>query len=159
MEQYPFIFSNKLKHRLLRHFTFWFCWWLFSTFLYSYIVAYQFLPSLERIPISATESFIFLINHLFISYTLMYMVVPHLLIKGRYFASFYSVILLVIATGLINGIISTYYLEYWRNCILNTVFGLAASPNARPQSLNFYLSLLAGLRGGLTVGGIAAPLN
>jgi sensor histidine kinase YesM len=159
MESYPFIFSNKLKYRLLRHFSFWACWWLFSTFLYSYVVAYQYLPDYNRLPIAATEAFIYLINHIFISYTLVYFVVPHLLIKGRYVASVVAVVALILATGFINAIISTYFLDMWRNYLLAHIFGLHYVAEGVALHNKFYLSLLAGLRGGITVGGMAASIK
>jgi hypothetical protein len=117
------------------------------------------LPNYKRLPLSAVEAFIFLINHLFISYSLVYFVVPHLLIKGKYIASFIAVILLFIGTGIINAILSTYFIHDWRNFLLTNLFGDAYAIHQFPNNVNFYLSLLAGLRGGITVGGIAASIK
>jgi sensor histidine kinase YesM len=159
MDRYPFIFSNQLRYRLLRHFTFWFCWWAFSSFLYAYTLGIQVLPSLKRLPISAVEAFIFLSIHIFISYALVYFVVPHLLIKGKYLASITVVILLFLATGVLNAFIVRYVLEDARDFLLSNLFGWEYRVPRRIVPASFYLSLLAGLRGGITVAGMAASIK
>src|SRR5215216_333321 len=109
MNQYPFIFSNQLKFRLARHTLFWFCWWVFCSFLYSFTpVLPGGLPYSTRIAISATEAAIFLGIHAFVAYSLVYFVVPHLIIKGRYFFGFIAVVSVFIVTGVLNGLLSPY---------------------------------------------------
>ena len=155
MQPHPFIFSNKLSYRLLRHLVFWFCWWVFCSIIYAYLPVTQILPHYKRFIISATEAFIFLGVHMFLTYNLVYFVVPHLLIKGRYLSSFVAVILLFIATGVLNAFVSPY-VEGVRNFILHPFF---QSLPKRFASRDFSYSLLAGLRGGITIGGLAAAIK
>jgi hypothetical protein len=118
--------------------------------------ATQVLPHYKRLIISATEAFIFLGVHIFLTYSLVYFVVPHLLIKGRYLSSFTAVIALFIATGVLNAFVSPY-VEGVRNFMLHPFF--QQSLPKRFASKDFSYSLLAGLRGGITIGGLAAAIK
>jgi hypothetical protein len=93
---------------------------------------------------------------MFLTYNLVYFVVPHLLIKGRYLSSFVAVIALFIATGVLNAFVSPY-VEGVRNFILHPFF--QQSLPKRFASRDFSYSLLAGLRGGITIGGLAAAIK
>ena len=79
MMQHPFIFSDEPRYRIARHLTFWFSWWLFQGFLYAFVAIYSATAYLIRLPTSLAESFIFLWAHIFLSYSLMYFVVPRYL--------------------------------------------------------------------------------
>ena len=52
MEKYPFIFSNQPYYRWRRHFVFWFCWWVFSGFLYSFSAGILGISYFSRLPVS-----------------------------------------------------------------------------------------------------------
>lgn len=159
MDQHPFIFSNQFKYRFARHFTFWFCWWAFSSVLYSYTPIMRFLPEFKRLPISASESLVFTSLHMFLSYSFIYFVVPFLLMKGRYLLSFITVVLLIFATGALNALLTKYILDDVRNFILDKVFDIQLDYSRPVIYSSFYLSLLAGLRGGITIAGIAAAIK
>jgi len=159
MEQHPFNFSNQFKYRFARHFTFWFCWWAFSSVLYSYTPIMRFLPEFKRLPIAASEAFVFTSLHMFLSYSFIYFVVPVLLIRGRYLLTFISVILLILATGVLNAFLTRYILDDVRNFILDKVFNIHLEYSRPVIYSSFYLSLLAGLRGGITIAGIAAAIK
>jgi sensor histidine kinase YesM len=154
MEKYPFIFSNRFPYRLQRHLAFWFSWWMFSGFLYSFSAGILNIGYWERLPVSITEALIYLIPHVFLSYSLMYFVIPRFLLKAKYAATLLSVLGLFILTATLSSIISVYLLGSFRQWIL----GSAYVP-AHINEVNFYLGLLSGLRGGITVGGIAAAIK
>ena len=156
MEQYPFIFSNKLYYRLLRHVAFWFCWWLFSSFLYAYTPFPGAVPPFQRLIISGAEAFVFLAVHMFVTYSLVYFVVPYLLIKGQYLYSFIAVIIIFLATGVINAFISPHVGDL-RNYLLSPFFQNTLPD--RPEHTSFHYTLLAGLRGGITIAGLAAAIK
>ena len=156
MDQHPFIFSNKLQYRLSRHLVFWFCWWLFCSILYSYVPIFQILPNYKRFILSATEAFIFLSIHIFFTYSLVYFVVPFLLIKGRYISSAITVVLLFVATGVLNAFLSPH-VESIRNYILFPFFQQTLP--TRFIGPGFSYSLMAGLRGGITIGGLGAAIK
>jgi len=154
MEKYPFIFSNRFPYRLQRHLIFWLSWWLFAGFLYSFSSGILNISYWQRLPISLTEAFIYLIPHTFLSYSLMYFTIPRFLLKGNYIATLISVLCLFVLTGALSSVISVYLLGTFRYWVLGEVY---VPPHI--NEINFYLGLLSGLRGGITIGGIAAAIK
>lgn len=154
MSSYPFIFSD--RYRLKRHFLFWSSWWVFQSILYSYVGVSRFLPPLKRLPISATEAVVYLIPHMFMAYTLMYLVVPQLLLKGKYLLTALSVIIIIFLTAVISALLGFYAMDSIRAFILPDWLN---SSQPRFANFSFFLSLLAGLRGGITIGGMAAAIK
>lgn len=86
----------------------------------------------------------------------MYFVIPKLLLKGKYLLTAATVIVLFIITGAISAVISIYLIEKLRNIILPGKLGIQLH---RSFASAFFLSLLAGLRGGITIGGLAASIK
>jgi hypothetical protein len=156
MEQHPFIFSNKLKYRLSRHLLFWLLWWAFCSFLYSYVPIGEDFSRYIRLLISSAEALVFLSVHMFVAYSMVYLLVPYFLIKGRYGYSFVAVAFLFLITGILNAFLSPHVGEL-RNFILNPV--LQDPLPKRFEQTSFHYSMLAGLRGGITVGGLAAAIK
>ena len=154
MDKYPFIFSDKLRYRLLRHGSFWLSWWLFSSILYSFSAGALNISYLERLPVSALEAIFYLVPHMFLAYSLMYFVTPRLLLKGKYIQTVVAVIGLFLITGFISSVISVYLLKHVRSMVLGNVY---IPPHI--YQINLFLGLLAGLRGGITVGGMAAAIK
>ncbi len=155
-QQYPFIFSNERKYRIWRHVAFWGFWCLFQGFLYAFIPLNAPFGYFRRIPSSMLDSLMFLPCHMFLSYTLMYFVIPVYIVKHKYLSSALWVFMLIIATASMSAAIALYLLPLVREFILpKKVF---SSIRISVQS-SFYLSLLAGLRGGLTIGGLAAAIK
>ena len=152
MQQYPFIFSDERKYRLRRHLAFWVFWWLFFAILYSYTLKVTLLPNLERLPVALVDSLFFMVPHIFLSYSLMYFVIPKFIVRGRYAGAGLLVLLLFFVTACISGLISTYVLTPLR-CYLfsDSSFDSPKYP--------FLLSLLGGLRGAITIGGLAAAIK
>ena len=156
MEKHHFIFSNKLKFRLARHILFWFCWWIFCSILYAYIPIPKVLPFFTRLLLSTAEALIFLPVHMFVAYGMVYLLVPFLLIKGHYFYSIIAVALLFLTTGIINAFLSPH-VGPLRNFILDPLFQNALPERYSP--ISFHYSMMAGLRGGVTVAGLAAAIK
>ena len=154
MERYAFIFSNKPSYRLQRHVCFWMAWWLFQSFLYSFSAGFFNLSYFERLPVSTVEALIYLVPHMFLSYSLMYFAIPHFLLKGKYVQTALVVTGLFLITGAMSASIGIYVLGYFRRLILGDVY-----VPEHINHVNFFLGLLSGLRGGLTVGGIAAAIK
>ena len=154
MEKYPFIFSNQPYYRWRRHFVFWFCWWVFSGFLYSFSAGILGISYFSRLPVSLLEALFYLIPHMFASYSLLYFVIPKLLLKGRYRATVITVLLLFLLTAVISTTIGMFVIGALRQ----TIFGEKTYP-LHIAEINFFLGLLAGLRGGITVGGLAAAIK
>ena|SRR5688500_9683261 len=156
MEQHPFIFSDKLNFRLARHILFWFCWWIFCSILYSYLPTPQTVSYSSRLIISTAEALIFLPIHMFIAYSMVYFLVPYLLIKGHYVYSIIAVAILFLITGVLNAFLSPHVGQL-RNFMLDPIFQNPLPERYAPKS--FHYSMMAGLRGGVTVAGLAAAIK
>lgn len=114
------------------------------------------MPEYKRLPISTVEAAVFLLPHMFMAYSLMYLVLPKLLLKGKYFFTAVSVAAVVILTAVISAFIGLYLVDPIRAFILPPHLN---EIKPRPERFAFFLSLLAGLRGGITVGGMAAAIK
>mgnify|MGYP003575009732 CR=1 FL=1 len=155
MRQYPFIFSSELKYRFRRHFLFWFCWWIFQSFLYSFVFVISDIPYWYHLQIAAIEAILYLTAHMFLSYSLMYGVVPRLILKGRYLPALFAVVGLFLITAVLSAAMGLYLIYPIRQWVLPSIYKAPVHPNYT----NFYLALLAGLRGAITIGGLAAAIK
>jgi len=155
MQKYPFIFSDEWKYRIQRHAAFWIFWWLFQGFLYAFAPYPTILTFQDRLPISLLDSIIYLPAHMFLAYALMYFVIPVYLVKEKYLAAAGWVIILFFITAFLGSFLGKYLISPAREIFLPDNLYLP-HPNARQA---FYLSLLAGLRGAITIGGMAAAIK
>ncbi len=155
MERYPFIFSDAFKYRFARHFIFWFAWWLFQIFLYGFTPILAGILPEDRILNSAIESTFYLIPHMFMAYSLMYFVIPRFIVKGKYLYGAIGVATICLLTALISSTITKYIL----NDIREASFPHWGEILKRWRTNSLWLGLLAGLRGGITIGGMAAAIK
>ena len=155
MQQYPFIFSDERRYRIRRHVAFWVFWWLSQGFLYSFLQVHGIRSYFQRLPVSITESLVFMINHMFLGYALMYFVIPKFILKQRYWRAIGWTTILFLLTALISTFIGLVVLPPLRV----ELFGIPRESPGDTVSTRVFLSLLAGLRGGITIGGIAAAIK
>lgn len=155
MHRYQFIFSANKHYKLQRHFLFWLSWWLFSTFLYSFSAGLLKEAYVERLPFAAIEAFFYLMPHMFLSYTLMYAVIPLLLLKGHYALTLLTVVVLFIITGIIAAAVSIYIISFARKMFQAHML----VPPPHVYEVKFFLGLMAGLRGAITISGLAAAIK
>src|SRR5215813_5645301 len=156
MQKYPFIFSDEWKYRFRRHLAFWVFWGLFQGFLYSFIASNSAIGYIKQLPLSVLESFIFLLAHMFLSYSLMYFVIPRFLLKQKYWHTAAWTIVCFIGTAFISTLVAAFIIDPLRVATIGDPYRLSLY---RVSSVNLHLSLLAGLRGAITVGGIAAAIK
>lgn len=154
MLEHPFIFSNERKYRIRRHLAFWLFWWIFQGFLYSFLAVVKDRSYFWQLRVSMMDSFFFMVNHMFLSYSLMYFVIPRFLLKQRYWQTAGITIIIFLVTAAISGTIGVFLLPELRSYIFNI-----DSESYRTTSSNFFQALMAGLRGGITIGGIAAAIK
>jgi sensor histidine kinase YesM len=128
-------------------------------FLYAFTPLPSRLNYLQRLPNSTTDAVLYLPIHIFLSYTLMYFLIPRYIVKGRYLLAVIWLVVLVLATGCLSAIVSLYVLFPVKEALLPSHLIVRYRPSDSPGLSAFYLSLLAGLRGGLSVGGIAAAIK
>jgi sensor histidine kinase YesM len=153
MEQYPFIFSDERRYRVRRHLVFWAAWWLFAGFIYSIGPFSANLGYLKNLLRSLTESLAFMPMHIFLTYALIYFVIPRFLLKQKYALTIFFVLLSfavtaslsVLISGIIIGPIRSFYQHHY--AFSNYV------------SVSFAMAFMAGLRGGITIGGLAAAIK
>jgi sensor histidine kinase YesM len=155
MEQYPFIFSNERKFRIRRHLAFWTFWWIFQGILYAFAPANINSGYLQHFPVSLAESFVFLFNHIFLAYSLMYFVIPRFLLKQLYWHTAISTIILFVITAFISSFLGRFVVLPLREFLSDGYIG----GNSPYIHSTLFLSLLAGLRGGITIAGIAAAIK
>jgi hypothetical protein len=155
MQQYPFIFSEEKKYRIRRHLAFWAFWWMFQAFLYSFIAINDSRDYFARLPLAFVDSFLFMVNHIFLSYALMYIVIPRFLLKQQYWLTAGWTLFFFLLTAGFAAFIGMFVVPLVREFL----FGNPAGQMQRTANTNFFLSLLAGLRGGITIGGIAAAIK
>ena len=155
MGPYPFIFSNEPSQRLKRHLAFWAIWWITQAFLYSFASGWYNSFYSINLFIAALNALGFMAPHIFLAYSLMYFVVPRLLLKEKYISAAIATLLLFVATGAISATIGVYVLPPFRGMILKPRYVYPLHVN----EADFFLSLLAGLRGAVTIGGVAAAIK
>ena len=156
MHKYPFIFSDERKYRLRRHLAFWIFWWIFQGFLYSFVSMYSTTAYFNRLPSSMLESLIYLLSHIFLAYSLIYFVIPKYLLRQKYWHTAALTILCFLLTGVISASLGIFVIDKLRIYMMG---GEDAASPFRKASVSVHLSMLAGLRGGITVGGIAAAIK
>lgn len=138
----------------MRHLSFWALWWLFQSFLYSFVAGSINFSYFMRLPVAALDALLFLLPHLFLAYSLMYVVVPRFLLRAKYLQGAVAVALLFLLTGTLASLISLYCLPPVRLFF----FGRQHLwPHSNEQ--HFFFGLLAGLRGAITIGGLAAAIK
>jgi sensor histidine kinase YesM len=160
MEKYPFIFSNEKKWRISRHLAFWLFWWAFQSYIYSFVASRRSNYWL-CFKDSMAESAVYMLVHIFLAYTLMYFVVPKYLLKQRYWATAGWVILLTLTSAALAPILAFYVIEPIRFWILGelAIRINTAAQSVTPSTITIHLSLMAGLRGALTIAGMATAIK
>ncbi|WP_218779883.1 sensor histidine kinase [Hymenobacter crusticola] len=162
MDQLPFLFSTQPRWVVARHGSFWAAWYLSQVYLYAFTPS-PLLPALgvgARLGLTALESLVFLLPQLLLAYTLLYGVIPRLIIPAQYGRATGWVLLLLLLTGALSAGLSLTVLAAVRAHYLTRYFGPATvAANPLPLSLQFFLALMGGLRGSITIGGLAAALK
>ena len=147
---YEFVFSNEPRVRLARHALFWAAWVVFSTLIYLPINSTRSqgaaLPYL--LAVTFGEALIFVVfSHSVFAYLLAYWLVPRFFYKKRF-------------GWLIIGFVGVIFLAGTGSYVAGELIGrplrLALGFSYRDSSFGF--GLLAGVRGGMTVGGLFLAL-
>ena len=102
------------------------------------------------------ESAIYLAGHIFLAYSLIYFVIPRYLLKQKYWQTAIWTITCFLLTAMISVTLGIFIIDKIRLNFLGDEYGFSLY---RKTSTSIHMSLLAGLRGGLTIGGIAAAIK
>ena len=140
------VLSNDLRSRLGRHGLFWFVSWAFQGFLYSFL----YIDSLTLLTfiISFTESLIYLPQHIFLSYSIIYFVLPQFIFRGQYWAGLFIIIALIVITAFLSPLILYYVIEPFRT-LLDFPY----------RFKGVFYSFLGGLRVSMTIAGFAVAIK
>ena len=154
-QQYPFIFSDEPRYRIRRHLAFWTFWWLAQGILYSVVghpdgIAYP-LVLLDSI----VESLAYMTMHISLAYALMYFVIPRYLLKQKYLLTIVWVIVCFLGVSLMSTILSVTIIPKIDKWILN----INDTWLVERAIKYIHLSIMAGLRGAITIGGIASSIK
>lgn len=161
MESMNFIYSDQLRWRMLRHVAFWLTWFLFQLLLYSFSPspALKDQPFLNRLLITWPETLIYILPSMFLAFTLMYFVIPWLLLPGKYALAALCSVVLVILTAIFSALLSVSVVDQMRHMSANPISPRIAGESHPPFFIQFGSAMLAGLRGSITVGGVAAAIK
>ena len=140
------VLSDDSRHRWSRHLLFWTACWIFQGIIYGFI--YDRGDQIQFFQISFAESFIFLPLHIFLSYGIIYFVLPRFFFRGKYWLGMLSVIALILITASLSPVFHFYGIipfRQWMNFPFHTK--------------NVFFSFLGGLRGSMTVAGFAVAIK
>ena len=157
IEKYPFLFSDSRRYQLARHASYWLFWMVFQGFLYSFVAVRRGFLYWPRLQSSFVESLIYLIPHMFLSYMLIYFVIPRYLLKQKYFATIVWVLFLFFLSALISSFLSVTLIESTRLYFMGRDYISALRDDGK--GLTIFLGLMAGFRGAITIGGISAAIK
>lgn len=157
MESSPFIFSDAPEYRIRRHLAFWAFWWLFQGFLYAFAPLTPYITFLHKLLFSLLDSLIFMFDHVFLAYSLMYFVVPVYLLRNKYLATSIWVLALFLMTGALSSLAAMYVIGPAQHAL--ATFLRLSMEGAEPVRYHFFAGLLAGLRGGITIAGLAVAIK
>ncbi|MCU0355850.1 MAG: histidine kinase [Cytophagales bacterium] len=166
---YDFVFSNKPRHRVARHATFWSIFIVFSAVLYGFIPISHGVPGKFNIPVwliflsSFGDAILFTINHALLTYLILYFLLPRYFFKEKYVLLFIGLVVCVFLSLLVSVFVSEVLVEGF-----HTMLGELASKHLRNSATANISSarrsplgaaLMAGLRGGLTIAGFATAIK
>lgn len=152
MEQVPFIFSEERRYKIARHLSYWAFWWIFQGLLYSFTPVSVGYDLSLRLLSSFTDSLFYLCMHILLSYSLIYFLIPRYLLKQRYQLAALLAILFFLVVAFLNAVLAKLIIAP-----LHIKWGLVTRDKAFLE-IN-YLTILAGLRGGLTIAGLSCAIK
>ncbi len=146
MEQFlsELVLSKKISYRLGRHVVFWLTCYLFFGTIYS-----SFWSSENPMKAYAyVDALIYLPLHMFLSYMIIYFLLPGYLFTGKYVSLVTGIIILIPVTALFSFLISGWIISPYHRAL-----GLPTPSNT------LFFGLMAGLRGSNTVAGFAVAIK
>ncbi len=146
---YDFVFSDKPRQRLARHGLFWAAWITFSTLIYLPVnIRAVGVSTGDILLLTLFESVLFIVfSHAVFSYLLAYWLVPRFFYQKR----FGLLVVGFLAVTLLQAALSYAVGEVIARPV-RTELGFPF------RSSNLWYGLLAGVRGGMTVGGLMAVI-
>ena len=142
-----FVLSNRLTFRTGRHVLFWMCCWGFMGLLYGFLYV-EYASSYFGFAISYLEAFIFLPQHMVLSYGIIYLVLPQYIFKNKYWKGIGVILLLILGAAILSPLTQKFLIIPIREWL-----------QIRAQSKSVFSSFMGGLRGSMTVAGFAVAIK
>ena len=139
--------SDDRAYRVGRHFLFWFVCWVFMGFIYGFM--YVASNQKELIALSFFEAILYLPQHMLLSYGLMYFILPKYVTKEKYWKAIGATLILIFIVAFMSPMILRFVINPIRESL---------SIHLRSQH-GIFFSLMAGLRGSMTVAGFAVAIK
>jgi sensor histidine kinase YesM len=140
------VLSDRWSYRLGRHILFWMACWTFMGFIYGFLYGNgQQQPNFLR---SYVESFIYLPQHMLLSYGIIYFILPKYILRNRYWIGIAGIFVLILIAAVLSPVI--------QGVIINPMRGWIGAPI---KHNSFFLSFMGGLRGSMTIGGFAVAIK
>ncbi len=142
-----FALSDERNYRISRHFFFWFTCWVFMGFIYGF--PYFSEDKGSFFALAYFEAILYLPQHMILSYGIIYFILPKFIFKGQYWSGIAAVLILILLVSLLSPVIANFVIVPIRRA-----WGFPV----RPGNI-LYVSLLAGIRGSMTVAGFAVAIR
>jgi sensor histidine kinase YesM len=140
------VLSNDFNPRVSRHLLFWTLAWIYQGLLYSFL--YVDGPSYQTFAISFSEALIYLPQHIFLSYSIIYFVLPLFIFRSQYWTGIFIIFVLIIITALISPVTLLYVIKPFREWMgFPYMF----------KGVGY--AFLGGLRGSMTIAGFAVAIK
>lgn len=140
------VLSDDLRLRLGRHLLFWIASWIYQGFLYGFL--YVDGPSTQTFIVSFSEALIYLPQHVFLSYSIIYFILPRFIFKSHYWTGLFAIFILIILTALISPLTVYYVIQPFREWMGFPYYF---------KGLGY--AFLGGLRGSMTIAGFAVAIK
>jgi sensor histidine kinase YesM len=139
--------SNDRTYRIGRHFLFWFVCWAFMGFIYGFMFIAE--NQSEYIALSYFEAILYLPQHILLSYGLMYFILPEYITREKYWSAIVATLVLIFVVAFMSPLIVRFVINPIRE-------SLSIAPKSEH---GIFFSLMAGLRGSMTVAGFAVAIK
>lgn len=140
------VLSTDRRARVGRHVLFWTTAWIFQGLIYGFLN--PDITSPFTFAVSFAEALMYMPMHMMLGYSLTYLVLPKLILKGKYWSGFLAVVGLIIVAAMLAPITLLYVINPFREEIgINTKWN------------SVFYSFMGGLRGALTVSGFFVAIK
>lgn len=140
------VLSEDTQNRVTRHALFWLACWAFQGFIYKFL--YNQYPDGQAFFISYFVSLAYLPQHMLLSYSIIYGVLPKLIFKGKYWIGVASIFVLILISAAISPLTLKGIILPFRDWLGYPSHGTSV-----------FLSFMGGLRGSMTIAGFAVAIK
>ncbi|MBL0357302.1 MAG: histidine kinase [Chitinophagaceae bacterium] len=102
---YSFVYSNNIRYRLCRHIAFWIAWYCYFITIYSLRPGSSYIGLQSFISYTILEMLILMSVDVIFCYTVVYLLVPRYLIRGKYILFFFFLLVFI----LLDASVSYFY--------------------------------------------------